>query len=250
LVMLPCDTGSRNQNTVEIPDLHENGKILPPIPFTLVKKSSISAEASVPHLLRTRSERQALSEPVAEPDSSDDELVALAMEDPRHFSLLYARYIDSVHRYCYRRLGSREAAEDATSLVFTKALTAFPLYRNASFRGWLFTIAYHVVTDRYRGTQPEHPLETVVELRDGSPSPEDLALAADERRSMSELLAHLPDHQRRVVELRLAGLTSAEIAQALGRSRSNVDVTQYRAVARLRVLLGLAAVPQEASDGA
>ena len=137
----------------------------------------------------------------------DARLVALAKSDPRAFAPLYSRYFDPVYRYCYRRLGSREAAEDATSLVFTKALTAFPHYRHASFRGWLFTIAYHVVTDRYRGTQPERPLETVVELRDGSPSPEDLALAADERRSISDLLTRLPDHQRQVVELRLAGLT-------------------------------------------
>jgi RNA polymerase sigma-70 factor, ECF subfamily len=212
-------------------------------------KSRIPAEAFVPHLLHNRSGCQHPNEPVAEPVSSDDELVALAMEDPRHFSLLYARYLDPVHRYCYRRLGSREAAEDATSLVFTNALTAFPHYRHTSFRGWLFTIAHHVITDRYRGDHPEHPLDTVAELHDGSASPEDLALAADERRSMSELLTRLPDHQRQVVELRLAGLTGAEIAQALGRSRSNVDVTQYRAVARLRILLGVAATSQEARDG-
>jgi RNA polymerase sigma-70 factor (ECF subfamily) len=226
-----------------------SGKVLPTIPFTLLMKSTIAAEAFVPHLLGSRSGRQHPSEHATEPDSSDAELVALAMEDPRHFSLLYARYLDPVHRYCYRRLGTREAAEDATSLIFTKALTAFPHYRHASFRGWLFTIAHNVVTDRYRGDHPEHALETVVELRDGSPSPEDLALAADERRSMSELLTRLPDHQRHVLELRLAGLTGAEIAQALGRSRSNVDVTQFRAVARLRVLLGLAAAPREVRDG-
>jgi RNA polymerase sigma-70 factor (ECF subfamily) len=250
LVTLPCETHSRNQTPVEIPYLPALGKVSPTIPFTLLKKSRILAEAFVPHVFHGRSGRQHPSEPVVEPDSSDAELVALAMEDPRHFSLLYARYLDPVHRYCYRRLGTREAAEDATSLVFTKALSAFPHYRHASFRGWLFTIAHHVVTDRYRESQPERPLETVVELRDGSPSPEDLALAADERRSMAELLTHLPDHQRQVVELRLAGLTGAEIAQALGRSPSNVDVTQFRAVARLRVLLGVAATPQEVRDGA
>jgi RNA polymerase sigma-70 factor (ECF subfamily) len=63
-----------------------------------------------------------------------------------------------------------------------------------------------------------------------------------------ELLAGLPDHQRQVVELRLAGMTGAEIAQALGRSRANVDVTQYRAVSRLRTQLGLAASAQESGD--
>jgi RNA polymerase sigma-70 factor, ECF subfamily len=214
-----------------------------------LQKSTIPAEALVPHLLDNRSGNQHSGEHSAGPDSSEDELVALAMEDRRHFSLLYARYLDSVYRYCYRRSGSREAAEDATSLVFTNALTAFPHYRHTSFRGWLFTIAHHVITDRYRGDHPEFPLDTVAELHDGSASPEDLALAADERRSISELLTRLPDHQRQVVELRLAGLTGAEIAQALGRSRSNVDVTQFRAVARLRVLLGVAARPQEARDG-
>ena len=202
----------------------------------------------MPHLLRIRSGSQHPSEPVVEADFSDAELVALAKADLRQFALLYARYLDPVHRYCYRRLGSREAAEDATSLVFTNALTAFPHYRHASFRGWLFTIAHHVVTDRYRDDHPEHPLDTVAQLHDGSASPEELALADDERRSLTLLLTRLPDHQRQVVALRLAGLTSAEIAQALGRSPSNVDVTQYRAVACLRVLLGLATPPQEARN--
>ena len=249
LVTLPCETRSRNQNTGEIPYLPALGKVSPTIPFTLLMKSTISAEAFVPHPLHSRSGRQHPSEHAAEPDSSDAKLVALAMEDPRHFSLLYARYLDPVHRYCYRRLGSREAAEDATSLVFTKALTAFPHYRHTSFRGWLFTIARHVVTDNYRGNHPEDPLEMVAELRDGSASPEELALAADQRQSVTHLLPRLPEHQRQVVELRLAGLTSAEIAQVLDRSPSNVDVTQFRAVARLRVLLGLATTPQEARNG-
>ena len=199
-------------------------------------------------LLGERSRRARPAAPVTEASASDAELVALAMADPRQFALLYARYLDHVHRYCYRRLGSREAAEDATSLVFTKALAAFPHYRDASFRAWLFTIAHHVVTDRYRAERPEYALETAADIQDAAPSPEDLALAADERRGVMVLLAALPVHQRQVVELRLAGLTGTEIAQALGRSRANVDVTQYRAVSRLRTQLGLAAKSQEPGD--
>ena len=204
----------------------------------------------MPNLLRARSPRQHVTEPATEDAPSDAALVALAMADPRQFALLYARYLDPVHRYCYRRLGSREAAEDATSLVFMKALSAFPRYRDASFRAWLFTIAHHVITDRYRHDRPQDSLETAADLHDAAPSPEDLALAADERCSVMVLLARLPDHQRQVVELRLAGLSGTEIARALGRSRSNVDVTQYRAVARLRSYLAVAATPQEAGDAA
>jgi RNA polymerase sigma-70 factor, ECF subfamily len=202
----------------------------------------------VPNLLRTHSRRAQTTAPESGAHASDAELVALAMADPREFARLYARYLDPIHRYCYRRLGSREAAEDATSAVFTKALAAFPRYRDASFRAWLFTIAHHVVADRYRSDRPEQTLERAADIHDTTPSPEELALAADERRGVRELLAGLPDHQRQVVELRLAGLTGAEIAQTLGRSRASVDVTQFRAVSRLRTQLGLATSSQESGD--
>lgn len=201
----------------------------------------------MPHL-RTGSPTPQAAAPPAGDGCSDAELVALAQRDPHAFALLYDRYLDPVYRYCYRRLGSRHAAEDATSLVFTKALAALPRYRHDAFRAWLFTIAHHVITDRYRALHPEQPLADAVEILDRDPSPEDLVLAAEERHSVHSLLKHLPEHQRQVIELRLAGLSGAEIAQILGRSRANVDVTQFRAVARLRVLLGAATTAQEARD--
>lgn len=203
----------------------------------------------MPTLLHARSGRSRIAAPPERDGVSDAELVALAQGDPRAFAHLYTRYLDPIHRYCYRRLGSREAAEDATSLVFAKALSALPRYHHTSFRCWLFTIAHHVIVDRYRDALPEHSLETAADLLDETPSPEELALATDARRSVRDLLGRLPDHQRRVIELRMAGLTGAEIAQTLGRSPANVDVTQCRAIARLRVLLGLGTEPQEAAHG-
>jgi RNA polymerase sigma-70 factor (ECF subfamily) len=198
----------------------------------------------VPHIVDARPARTRAPAPAGDV-VSDAELVALAQRDPQVFARLYARYLDPVHRYCHRRLGSREAAEDATSLIFTKALVALPRYHGASFRSWLFTIAHHVVVDRYRDAHPEESLETAAEIHDDTPSPEELAIAGDERRSVSALLASLPEHQRQVVELRLAGLTGAEIARTLGRSTANIDVTQHRAVARLRTLLGRGTSPRK-----
>ena len=193
----------------------------------------------MPNLLRANRGQGSTTEPAT--SRSDEALVALAQQDIRLFALLYARYADPIYRYCYRRLDTREAAEDATSVIFMKALAAFPRYRDTSFRAWLFTIAHHVITDRYRGEHREASLDAAMALPDGMPSPEDLAVASDEWQQVRGLLAQLPIHQRQIVELRLAGLTGAEIAQALGRSRANVDVSQYRAVVRLRSLLGLAA---------
>lgn len=182
--------------------------------------------------------------------ADDASLVVRAQEgDPQAFALLYGRHAAAIYGYCHGRLGNRETAEDATSLVFTKALTSLPSCRDGSFRAWLFGIAHHVVADRYRARRPEEPLVAAADLADPAPSPEDLLLAAEERRSLHALLARLTPDQRRVVELRLVGLTGPEIAQVLGRSRTSVNVAQFRAVARLRALLGPAVAPKEGSRG-
>ena len=48
-----------------------------------------------------------------------------------------------------------------------------------------------------------------------------------------------------MLELRLAGLTDAEIARVLGRSHGAIRSIQFRAVARLRTLLGAEAGGEE-----
>ena len=55
-------------------------------------------------------------------ESDDAVLAARAAGDPAAFAPLYARYVRPIYRYCYRRLGTHEAAEDATSQVFAKVL--------------------------------------------------------------------------------------------------------------------------------
>ena len=175
---------------------------------------------------------------------TDAELAERAAADPQAFALLYARYLDPVYRYCLRRLGSRAAAEDAASIVFTKVLAGLPRYRAESFRAWLFTIAHHVVVDQYREARPSQPLEDAFAVADAAPSPEEAAIAAEDRSTVRALLDLLTERQREVVELRLAGLTGAEIARALGRSQSDVNVTQFRAMARLRERLGVPPAPK------
>jgi RNA polymerase sigma-70 factor (ECF subfamily) len=170
-------------------------------------------------------------------DAGEMENVARARVDRAAFAPLYTRYFDPVYRYCYRRLGSHEAAADAVSLVFANALAALPRYHDGPFAAWLFTIARNVVANSYRSSRSQSQLDEAAELPDTGPSPEELAIAADERRTLLALLARLPEEQRQVVELRLSGLSGPEIAHALGRSHGAVKVAQFRAIARLRTLM-------------
>lgn len=183
------------------------------------------------------------------PAPVDDE-VALALRartEPRAFAPLYGRYVDPIYRYCYPRLGSREAAEDATSLVFAKALAALPSYRGGPFRRWLFAIAHNVITDGFRASRSTQPLDAATEVVNPAPTPEDLALIADGARWVGSLLAQLPAEQRRVVELRLSELSGPEIGHVLGRSPVNVRSIQSRAIAQLRTLLGVRPASTEES---
>jgi RNA polymerase sigma-70 factor (ECF subfamily) len=170
---------------------------------------------------------------VLEPDHV---LAGRALHDRAAFAELYQRYLTPIYGFCYRRLGSREAAEDATSQVFTQALEGLPGLRSSNFRSWLFTIAHHVVADSYRRARPEVELETA-DTVPAPDRPDETALAGLDVEALYRALDQLSPEQRQVVELRLAGLTGPEIRQALGRSRSWVDTTQFRAVQRLKRVL-------------
>lgn len=171
-------------------------------------------------------------------DLDDAALVAAARDDPEAFTVLYERYLRPVYRYCYLRLGQREMAEDATSEVFLRALASLERHQGRHFAAWLFRIAHNLVVDQLRKHRPTAPVEALGEWADTALSPEDLAVATDERETLRKALETLPPEQRTAMELRLAGWTGEQVAAALGKSPAAARKIQLRAIARLRTLLG------------
>jgi RNA polymerase sigma factor (sigma-70 family) len=140
---------------------------------------------------------------VEEPDAS---LITRALIDRVAFAPLYTRYAARIYWYCYLRLGTRELAEDATSVTLAKALTSLPTCQPDRFRAWLFQLARNVVADTFREHRHDSPLDDAIAVPDLSPSPEEIALRQEGHDTARALLAHLPENQRRIVELRLAGV--------------------------------------------
>jgi RNA polymerase sigma-70 factor (ECF subfamily) len=169
------------------------------------------------------------------------------------FGILYDRYLTKVYSYCYRLLGEREAAQDANSIVFTKALAGLPIYHQGTavgcFRGWLFAIAHNVITDELRARRGTESLDAVEWMLDPSPSPEEQAIAASERHAVQALLPRLSADQRHVVALRLSGLTAAEIGEVLGRPRNAIDGIHHRALLRLQELVAIGSAPATTQGG-
>ena len=172
--------------------------------------------------------------------------IEAARQDPNEFAPLYAAYFDPIHRYCYLRLHHREHAADAASQTFLKAFVGIGSFRSGSFKSWLYAIARNVTSDILRSSRPQIDISHAELIPDNAPSPEELALRADVQERLWQALSMLTDEQREVLELRLAGLTGAEIAAATDRNVAAVKSLQFRAISRLRNVLEL----QMFTDGA
>jgi len=142
-----------------------------------------------------------------------------------------------VYRYCYRSLGSQEAAEDATCQTFTHALAALHRYKSGSFRAWLFMIAHNVVVDEARRRRPASSLDLAETLVDPAPELDQAFIETETRQTIVALSSQLSPTQRQVLELRLSGLTAVEIAAVMGRSHGTIRNLHCQTVARLRELL-------------
>jgi len=201
--------------------------------------------------LALRLQGSAREEPHTTADATDEQLVATG--GAAAFAQLYDRHVDAIYRYCRLRLPTAQEAEDATAVVFERAFRAFPPAPTGTFRAWLFTIAHNVIVSQYRARARRgyhRPLDEALQIADPDASPEADVLLADEQQRLRRALARLPDDQRRVIELRLAGLLGAEIAEVLRRSPGAIRQLQYRATQRLRDILidSPAPAPKEGRD--
>jgi RNA polymerase sigma-70 factor (ECF subfamily) len=103
----------------------------------------------------------------------------------------------------------------------------------------LFAIARNLVRDRWRRSRPETDITHVQHsLREERAGPEDIAVHRSEMQRLLGALEGLPDRQRSVIELRLAGLSMNEIAAIMGSSVNAVKTAQTRAFRHLRTELG------------
>lgn len=162
-----------------------------------------------------------------------DALAARArLGDRDAYALIYKRYYGPITRIAWANLPSA-AVEDAVAETFARAWTALPRYRTTGvpFVAWLYAIARHVITDAHRRARREVPAADLA-----APPFEG---QSDDRVILSLALGQLPADQRRVIELKFyLGLTNSDVGRALGKSPGAVNTTQWRALARLRAILG------------
>jgi RNA polymerase sigma-70 factor (ECF subfamily) len=166
----------------------------------------------------------------------DDELALAARADPEAFGLLYRRHRLSIYRYLRSRTTSDDDAIELTAITFERALVAMPRYRSrgGGFVAWLVRIARNAAIDAGRRSSFVTLDPNVVDRRSGA-SPEAVAIANEERRSLARVVESLPEPQREAVVLRYtAGLTARQIGEILGKSEVATQKLLSRALASIR----------------
>ncbi|MDJ0954780.1 MAG: sigma-70 family RNA polymerase sigma factor [Acidimicrobiia bacterium] len=178
--------------------------------------------------------------------------------NPR-FSEVYALHVDSIRRYCYRRL-ARADVEDATAEVFLvvwRRVDQLPAGDEALL--WIYGIARNVVRNQNRSRLRLDRLRGKLAQR-GSPYGEDVAVQVIRRSEDQEVLDALAALRPRDQEvLRLAaweGLKPAAIASVLGIEPHAASMRLQRARHRLAGLLDIrgdepevVAIPSPVSEG-
>jgi len=165
----------------------------------------------------------------------EGEMIQAAQESLAGFKQLYLKWLHSVYRYFYYRVGNVKDAEDLTSQVFLKVYEELPRYRERGrFAAWLFTIAQNKANDFFRRDFREVPLESIDPV-DGTPDLLLQAVHSDQIQRLNRLIRSLPEGEQELIRLRfVADLGYREIGEVLGRKEDAVRKSIQRLLARLQ----------------
>jgi len=154
---------------------------------------------------------------------------------------LIRRYQARLYQVAYRLLRDPLEAEDALQEIFLKVHGhAHRFEPKASVSAWLHRITANHCLNLLRARHPQESLdrEDSVDLPDTHATPLEALEEQDLSRRLEELLAALPENQRRALILkRFAGLSYQEIGEEMGLSPQAVDGLLKRARQSLKKAL-------------
>jgi RNA polymerase sigma-70 factor (ECF subfamily) len=166
--------------------------------------------------------------------------------DAEAFGQIYDRYLDTVFRFIYFRVGNRQLAEDLSADTFLRALKRIGSFtwQGRDPGAWLVTIARNLVADHFKSGRYRLEVTTGdvldADREDRGPEGSPEAAVVDHITNVALLTAvkQLNPEQQECIVLRfLHGFSVAETAQAMGKNEGAIKALQYRAVRALARLL-------------
>lgn len=166
----------------------------------------------------------------APPDDSDAALLErLCSGDSTAFDELFLRHYAAVYRVLYGVVGNAQEAEDLVQETFLALYRQPPrLDGPGSLGAWLYRVAVNRAYNALRGKQRLRRRLGWTEPERQS-DPQDEYLRREERERVRATLARLPERQSKLLLLRHAGLSYAEVAATLEIAPGSVGTLLARA---------------------
>ena len=174
--------------------------------------------------------------------SSDPKVDALKAGSEHAFRCLFEQERERLRRFVLKLVDDADEAENIVQETFTEAYRQIEDFRgDSSVSTWLFSIAKHLAYGHLRKTDRHNYLEheTIeflqVDQKETATVTEEEVELSERKQIVHDALQELPEHYRRVVELRdLKEKSTAETAEQLDLTEVNVRVRLHRARKQLR----------------
>lgn len=166
--------------------------------------------------------------------------------DNNAFGELVEAYQDRVYNLALRMCGNADDAFDLAQEAFFRAWRGLSGFQfESAFSTWLFRLSSNVCLDwlRAKKRRPTVSLTTLddegeevqLEIRDPGKGPEELLLAAEDRKALAKALNELPVEYREILTLRaINDLSYEEISRILNLREGTVKSRLSRARLALR----------------
>ena len=173
-------------------------------------------------------------------------LSRLKSQDKEAFIEAYDENVDDIHRFVYFKIGSKEEANDLTSMIFLKTwnhIQTNSLEDSKTLRALLYKIARNTIIDYYRETSNKITAslddeDNKIEVIDENIDPQ---TRIDQEADLERIKSKLPllkEEYREVIIMRFINdLTLEEIADISGKKIGNIRVLIHRALGALKTLV-------------
>lgn len=170
----------------------------------------------------------------------------LKSHDKEAFIKVYDESVNDIYRFVYFKIGSREEANDLTSMIFLKTWNHIQnnsLEDSKTLRALLYKIARNTIIDHYRETGNKITAslddeDNKIEVIDASQDPQKKIDQAANLELIKSKLPLLKEEYREVIIMKFINdLSLEEISDISGKTRGNVRVLLHRALNALRELV-------------
>lgn len=165
---------------------------------------------------------------------SDRLILEMAGGDEDALRVLHRALHGALFYYAYTMTANRDASQEAVQEAFLRLWNQRDTFNNAmAAKVYLYYVVRNVVRNHLRAQR------RTVSIPEHTPAQEDLAMVTAETCGMvRSAVEALPPQTRRVIELSMAELTVAEIAEQMGISPNSVKTLKKAGYNTLRQKLG------------